>query len=950
MRTSSATSQWRCTLMLLRRYKQLQPDFSEYQVRVYYAMHREGSSGVLDSSHNPDTFVIPATARWITGLWIGSLVLALFVSLNAILAQQWIEEYNSRMGSTAASNRRWAWRHMYFTQGAEKWRFELFIASLPLLLHTSLLLFFIGLVVFWLPMDSLVASLLIIFTIFGVVFYFGTTLAPLIWPDCPTATPLLSRIHKIWRLTKGKLSMDLGDAAEDAYDTTGIDGLVPVKNGLRLDSDALHWMLKALPASGEVGVALDAVGALTTKHQQYFSNTQVLARRESFFLRTQPRDYQQNELYSAVCAALQLRLRELASYGVTVPGANIGRVSRTAAFIDFGKKSLNRKVLTSWMEQHGQTHDIRLLVQCLGEEPVSEVLAPLIPHVIDWYLLPSPAREESGPTTGPYLESTMELILAHAVRRNDAVYTVGREIYQPVVLLCSQILALPHGAAPRPSRLVPFTALNILENTLQRAIATGPPPTQVQPVGKFDFRVDDKFEARAAYVLGYILTHIKPNVFHFKQIDATVIELINRAYRGLLSVGGHAQVAFTLKEAQRVLALIAVPTFLDQKWTPAELGDASLVFSQAVRRAAQEESERLSKAHGTESDDASISSEEAAASQGWSQELTAIQHSMLRATLVHPESTSGNATDSEIGAVVADCVGSFPSSCEAVAKRYAIYDSLDDVMVRSRMQLLSAHADRDEHTGEGHSVWRLALHASKRHQVEQRVAPLAQEMVVSLNTLQLRGWDITEQMNEYLRPPSSSTSPSSEGVGGPSFDMLFRDVDASDAYDIARHIRVLHQSWWDIMAQKLLVLDEDEWTWDLKLKTISARQAFINRVESAPRCEECIAHHPMPDIEALSRQLTPMSSLQQEPLSVLPPIEVTPLPTSIPSPLPVHILQRPLPRPPVEVPRSPQMPTTTSPPLDEESVPPPRRHRGSRRPRQNGRESTYYSVVEEPTG
>ena len=943
-------SHWHCTLTLHRRYQQLQPDFSEYQVRAYYEIHREGSSGALDSSHNPDTFVIPRTARWITGLWIGSLVLALFVSLNAILAQQWIEEYNSRMGSTAASNRRWAWRQMYFTQGAENWKLDLFIASLPLLLHISLLLFFIGLVIFWSPMDDLVAGLLIVVTVFGILFYLGTTLAPLIWPNCPTATPLLSRIHRLWRLTRSKLFLSPSNAPDDhAYDAIGIDALVPVKNGPRLDAEALHWMLKALPASGEVDVALDAIGSLTTKHQEHFSRTSMKARKERFYSLPQPRENHQNELYSAVCTALRVRLRELSSYGLTANGADIGRVLRTAAFMNLDSKSLNRKVLTSWTEQHGQTHDIHLLAQCLGEKSVSDVLAPLIPHIIDWYLSSSQDQEhEDAPTTGPYLESTMELILAYGARRKDAIYTIGREIYQPVVLLCSQILALPRGAAPRPSHATPTTALSILENTVQRAFTSSPPPTRAQTVSKFDPRVDGKFEARASYVLGYILTHIEPNVFHFKQMDATVIELINKAYRGVLSVGGHSQVAFTLKETQRVLALLAVSTFLDQKWTPAEIGDASLLFSQAVRRAAQEESERLAKAHGTDSDIASISSEEAAASQGWSQELTAIQRNMLRVTLVHPESTPGSTTESEIGTVVADCVGSFPSSCEAVAKRYAIYGTLDDVMVRSRMQLLSPHADRDEHTSEGDSVWSLALHAGKRHQVEHHVAPLAREMIVSLNTLQLRGWDVSKQVNEYLRPPSSSASHSSEQIGGPSFDMLFSDVDASDAYDIARHIRVMHPSWWDATAQKLQGLQEDEWTWDPKLKALPARQAFIDRVNSAPQCGECIAHNPMPVIEEEPlRPLTPLLSLQEAPLPTPPSLEDTPAPTPHPS-LP-HISPQPLPPPTVEIPTAPSISSAPSPSTDEEYIPPPRpRPRPGRAPqsRQNADESMYHSVSE----
>jgi len=892
-------------------------------------MNRVGSSGVLDSSFDPDNFVITSTARWITGLWIGSLVLSLFVSLNAILAQQWVEEFNSRMESTAASNRRWAWRHMYFTQGVEDWNLDLFIASLPLLLHVSLLLFFVGLVLFWFPMDELVAVLLIGISVFSILFYFGTTLAPLIWPDCPTSTPLVSRIHKFWSSASRKFSSS-EHAPDDAYDATGIDALVPMKNSPRLDAAALHWMLKVLPASGEVGIALDAIGSLSTKrHQKHFNPTIRLrppSRGKLIKAAPQLSDKRRNALYSSVCAALRVQFQELSSYGDTVNSADIGRVLRTALFIDLNIKDLNRNVLTSWMKQHGEQHDINLLGQCLSEQPVSDTLAPLIPQIIEWYLVPAPDREdEVVPTVGPYLESTMELILAYAVRRKDPVYTAGREIYQPVVLLCSQILALPRGAAPRSSRHVPASALDILQQTVQRAIAARPPPSQKAiAVEKFDPPTDG-FEPRALYIFGYLLRHITPNIFGFSKIDEPVLKMVNMAYRALLSLGGRSQIAYTLGEAQRALELIASSTFLSQKWTPAELGDASLVFSQAVQRAAEEETERFAKTEDDVSDDSTIGSQEEAKPppQEWTQELTDIQHNMLKATLTYRKQKPGSATESELGAVVADCVTSFPSSCEAVAKRFLQYESLDDVMAHSRMQLLNRRAERDAKAGKGNSVWSLALRAGKAHRVEHRVAPLAQEMVVSLNALLLRGWDVADQVHEYLRSLQSPSSPSSEvpPVGGPSFDMLFHDCETSGAYDIARHLRAIYPTWWDATAIRLRTAREDEWVWDSKLKALSTRMDFIAQVESAPQCIDCLAHRPVPKPGELSRQMTPLPPLREDPVSMLPSIPETP--TDIMS-APIPPPQRPalLSVQPAPAPAETQVPLpviTTSPPPEDEA-------------------------------
>ncbi|KAH7090946.1 hypothetical protein BKA62DRAFT_776395 [Auriculariales sp. MPI-PUGE-AT-0066] len=100
---------------------------------------------------------------------------------DAIVAQQWLEEYTSRISGPAVNHKHWVRRHRVLSDGFERWKIELFISALPLLLHISLLLFFIGLVLFFWPLDNVAATFVMTLAILTFAFYVGTTIAPLIW-------------------------------------------------------------------------------------------------------------------------------------------------------------------------------------------------------------------------------------------------------------------------------------------------------------------------------------------------------------------------------------------------------------------------------------------------------------------------------------------------------------------------------------------------------------------------------------------------------------------------------------------------------------------------------------------------------------------------------------------------------------------------------------------------
>ncbi|KAJ7702786.1 hypothetical protein B0H17DRAFT_1167091 [Mycena rosella] len=190
------------TAFVIESYQNLQPDFTEYTANatLFTALMAAGSVNVtLPVLQLPQDFTPSSGVRWINALWFTSLALALCVSLLAILAKQWLTEYNSRMLAPVASQRRWVWRHLVYNSGLDSWKLLAFISTLPLILHVSLFLFLAGLVVFLWGLDKIIANIILGLTALVLVFYSVAFMLPLWKGDCPTATPLLRQLYSVWK-------------------------------------------------------------------------------------------------------------------------------------------------------------------------------------------------------------------------------------------------------------------------------------------------------------------------------------------------------------------------------------------------------------------------------------------------------------------------------------------------------------------------------------------------------------------------------------------------------------------------------------------------------------------------------------------------------------------------------------------------------------------------------
>ncbi|KAH7096507.1 hypothetical protein BKA62DRAFT_591851, partial [Auriculariales sp. MPI-PUGE-AT-0066] len=184
------------TALLVESSKQLRPDYSQVTAAAVLAIlaHLQGTNHTslisLTSPFQPDN-----DARWINRLWFTSLMLALIVSLLAILVKQWLVQYMSLMRSSAGDAQHWALRHFALRRGLSKWSVEPFISWLAVLLHISLFLFFIGLVRFIQPLDGTTTAVIIVMSAVTAGFYLASTIAPLVWTECPYRTSLMLQLH-----------------------------------------------------------------------------------------------------------------------------------------------------------------------------------------------------------------------------------------------------------------------------------------------------------------------------------------------------------------------------------------------------------------------------------------------------------------------------------------------------------------------------------------------------------------------------------------------------------------------------------------------------------------------------------------------------------------------------------------------------------------------------------
>ena len=138
---------------------------------------------------------ISTSAVQAQSILLASLSLTLFVAFVAVLGKQWILYYTRATTWGNVTNR--GKERQTKLVGLQKWRLELVMEFLPVVLQLALLLFAVALIVYLWDLDALIAGVVLGVTLFGTAFYLCIAILATVYSDCPFQTPISVRLQDV---------------------------------------------------------------------------------------------------------------------------------------------------------------------------------------------------------------------------------------------------------------------------------------------------------------------------------------------------------------------------------------------------------------------------------------------------------------------------------------------------------------------------------------------------------------------------------------------------------------------------------------------------------------------------------------------------------------------------------------------------------------------------------
>ena len=154
----------------------------------------------IPSLAKPPPFSPPISAIWVNSLWFLSFVISIVCALLATSLQQWARRYIRVTQPARCSPEKQARMRAFFAHGVDKFGARLVVERLPMLLHLSLFLFFVGLGIFLFNINHTAFSSVIWLIVFFSSVYGLVTLMPIFWLDSPYFTPLSGLVFRVVHL------------------------------------------------------------------------------------------------------------------------------------------------------------------------------------------------------------------------------------------------------------------------------------------------------------------------------------------------------------------------------------------------------------------------------------------------------------------------------------------------------------------------------------------------------------------------------------------------------------------------------------------------------------------------------------------------------------------------------------------------------------------------------
>ncbi|KAI9434963.1 hypothetical protein H4582DRAFT_2100676 [Lactarius indigo] len=180
-------------------------------------------------SSSTQSFTPSASVVFVNSVWFLSLLLSLTCAIIATFLQQWARRYLQVVQRNHETHVR-AHIQEYFSQGTHRFRIYRLVEMLPFLLFVSLLLFFVGLIVFAFLANRIVAYITIGIVGFCFLSYIALTLMPLLYHDCPYYTPFTSLLWYIARFVPFFFFSALYGGAKQLHYRWGTVGVGMVKS------------------------------------------------------------------------------------------------------------------------------------------------------------------------------------------------------------------------------------------------------------------------------------------------------------------------------------------------------------------------------------------------------------------------------------------------------------------------------------------------------------------------------------------------------------------------------------------------------------------------------------------------------------------------------------------------------------------------------------------------
>ncbi|KAG8750654.1 hypothetical protein FRC14_000329 [Serendipita sp. 396] len=244
----------------------LQPDYGQMSASLLtelVGLQRalmNGSSPVQvpSSSQNITTdFVADSLDRWVNGLWFTSLSLSLSTALFSVLIKQWIQNYVSTLTGDVRGRVR---TRQFRYNGLEQWYIRGIIGLLPVMMHASLFIFFIGLVMFLKTLDHIITWVVFGLASISYLAYLASNVLPMKYPNCPFRTPISEYAYFLSSFVWNNVRRPFGSIPLHTLKQMESESMSSVSS--ELEKSSFLWLLQNSSSPTAMNVALQALSGM----------------------------------------------------------------------------------------------------------------------------------------------------------------------------------------------------------------------------------------------------------------------------------------------------------------------------------------------------------------------------------------------------------------------------------------------------------------------------------------------------------------------------------------------------------------------------------------------------------------------------------------------------------------------------------------------------------------